>query len=129
MAKSGPKGPSKPLDEKKFEQLVGMIRIQCTREEICNILGMSEQTLTRRLKERGEGNFETLLKKYGDEGKASLRRQQWKAAQGGNSTMLVWLGKQMLGQKDKHEHGGPDGGPIPLAITRQIIDERSDDQS
>jgi len=36
-------------------------------------------------------------------GKASLRRTQWKAATGGNSTMMVWLGKNVLGQTDKQE--------------------------
>lgn len=30
----------------------------------------------------------------------TLRRLQWKAAEGGNATMLIWLGKQLLGQKD-----------------------------
>jgi len=34
-------------------------------------------------------------------GKASLRRNQWKLAQDGNATMLVWLGKNMLDQTDK----------------------------
>ncbi len=33
----------------------------------------------------------------------SLRRKQWRAAEEGNTTMLVWLGKQYLGQKDKSE--------------------------
>jgi hypothetical protein len=28
---------------------------------------------------------------------------QWQAAEKGNSTMLVWLGKQYLNQKDKSE--------------------------
>lgn len=104
MAKRGPKGPSKPMDDKQWDYMLGMIRIQCTRDEICNILGMGESTLDTRIKERGEANFQALFKKHGDEGKASLRREQWKAAQNGNPTMLVWLGKQMLGQTDKNDH-------------------------
>ena len=106
MTKTGPKGPSKPMSDKEFAQLVGMIRIQCTRDEICDILGMSDTTLNRRIKEQGiesVDNFEALYKKHSGEGKASLRRMQWKAADAGNPTMLVWLGKQMLGQKDKQE--------------------------
>ena len=43
------------------------------------------------------------LKKGRDQGKTSLRRMQWEKAQSGNTTMLIWLGKQMLGQKDKLE--------------------------
>ena len=36
-------------------------------------------------------------------GRATLRRLQWQRANGGADTMLIWLGKQMLGQKDKVE--------------------------
>lgn len=126
--KTGPKGPTKPMSDKEFEQLVNMIRIQCTRDEICDILGMSDTTLNRRIKEQGipgVDNFEALYKKHQGEGKASLRRAQWKAAQDGNPTMLVWLGKQMLGQKDKQELSGPDGGAIPVKIERTIIDPKA----
>jgi len=104
--KTGPKGPSKPMTDKAFRQLVELIKIQCTRDEICEVLGMSDTTLTRRIAERkieGVTNFEALYKKHQGEGKASLRRSQWKAAQDGNPTMLVWLGKQVLGQKDRQE--------------------------
>ena len=67
-------------------------------------------------------NFEALYKKHQGEGKASLRRAQWKAAQDGNPTMLVWLGKQMLGQRDKQEITGDNGGALQISITRRIID-------
>jgi len=126
--KTGPKGPMKPMTEKELEQLINMIRIQCTRDEICDILNMSDTTLNRRIKEQGiEGvdNFEALYKKHQGEGKASLRRAQWKAAQDGNPTMLVWLGKQMLGQKDKQEFSGPNGGAIPVEIKRTIVDPKA----
>ena len=64
---------------------------------------MSDTTLNRRLKERNYENFEDFYKKHNDEGRMSLRRMQWSAAENGNSTMLVWLGKQYLNQKDKQE--------------------------
>lgn len=115
MAKTGPKGPSKPMSDKEFRQLVEMIRIQCTRNEICGILNMSEDTLNRRIKERGEENFAALYKKHSGEGKASLRRLQWQAAEAGNPTMLVWLGKNVLDQRDKVEqdHLSSDGSMTP----------------
>jgi hypothetical protein len=117
------------MTDKEFDQLVNMIRIQCTAQEICDVLGMSEDTLGRRIAEReieGVKNFADLYKKHQGEGKASLRRAQWKAAQDGNATMLVWLGKQMLGQKDKQELSGPDGGSIPVAIKRTIVDPKAE---
>ena len=101
MAKSGPKGPSKPMTDELFTKLVALIRIQCTRDEILAIIDMSDQTLTARLKERDIKDFSALKEQYGSEGKASLRRLQWKTAESGNPQMQIWLGKQMLDQKDK----------------------------
>ncbi len=122
--KRGPKGPSKALNDKDFMQLLNMIRIQCTQTECCNVLGMSDTTLNRRLRERGYENFEDLYKKHNDEGKMSLRRMQWQAAENGNATMLVWLGKQYLSQRDRldAELTGKDGGAIVTKIERVIVD-------
>lgn len=123
--KTGPKGPSKPMTDKEFEQLISMIRIACTAEEISSVLGMCEDTLNTRIVERqidGVRNFSELYKKHSGEGKASLRRAQWKSAQDGNVTAQIWLGKQMLGQRDKHEMSGPDGGAVQIEIKRTIVD-------
>lgn len=56
-------------------------------------------------------------------GKASLRRMQFKSAEDGNVTMQIWLGKQMLGQRDKSEidHGVTD----TLAALMAQIDGRT----
>lgn len=35
--------------------------------------------------------------------RTSLRRMQWSKAKEGNVTMMIWLGKQVLGQKDRVE--------------------------
>ena len=50
-------------------------------------------------------------------GKISVRRAQLKMLESGNGTMGVWLGKQLLGQRDvvTNEHVGGDGGPIHVA--------------
>lgn len=118
MGDRGPTAPAptKPMDDKMFNQLVAMIRIQCTANEICSVLGMTDDTLNTRLKERGEPNFSELYEKHQGEGKASLRRMQWKNAEKGNPTMQIWLGKQVLDQKDKTEMTGAGGKDfIPAA--------------
>jgi hypothetical protein len=127
MAKRGPKGPSKPMSDEEYEKLIAMIRIQCTQEEICGIYEMSIDTLNRRISERGDENFAGLYKKHSDEGKASLRRSQWKKAQEGNATMLIWLGKQMLGQRDSQDLnlGGQDGNPVIHRI--ELVSGEDDD--
>jgi hypothetical protein len=105
MGKGDPEGgrPAFELSDTDFDKLINMIRIQCTQEEICGIFGVTDKTLNVALNKRSEPGFSELYKKHQDEGKASLRRAQWKAAQDGNPTMLVWLGKQNLGQRDKQE--------------------------
>lgn len=121
MGKGDPKGgrPRFELSDEDFAKLIGMIRIQCTQEEICGIYGIDHKTLNEALKRRGEPGFSQLFKRHQDEGKASLRRAQWKAAvEKHNPTMLVWMGKQMLGQKDKVAVGGDeDAPPIKHEVT------------
>ena len=126
--KTGPKGPTQPLNDNDFQKLIAMIRIQCTRDEICEVFGMSDTTLNRRLKERGEENFEALYKKHQGEGKASLRRMQWKSAENGNATMLVWLGKQVLDQSDRKaiDHSSEDGSMSPPTRI-EIVAGKDDD--
>jgi hypothetical protein len=104
----------RPRKEIDLEQLKNLIRIQCTAEECAHVLGVSADTIDRRLKEEGYEGFADYFKKHSHEGKASLRRMQWKAADAGNATMLVWLGKQVLGQRDKHDLdvGGKDDKPV-----------------
>lgn len=92
--------PYKKLDE--------LCKIQCTGEECAAVLQTDYDTLNRRLKEEGFKGFTEYFKSKAGDGRASLRRRQWKSAQEGNSAMLVWLGKQWLGQHDKRDmnHSG-----------------------
>lgn len=129
MAKRGPKGPSKPMSDDDFDTLIGLIRIQCTAAEICDVLGMSEDTLGRRIAEReieGVKNFADLFKRHQSHGKTSLRREQWKAAQDGNVTMLIWLGKQMLNQKDKVDNTSSDRSMSPAKVDQALVNSLVD---
>jgi hypothetical protein len=38
--------------------------------------------------------------KLTNEERIELRKKQWELAMGGDTKMLIWLGKQYLGQKD-----------------------------
>ena len=53
---------------------------------------------------KNEDVQEELLKGKGGR-RLSLKRAQWKSAMGGNVAMLIWLGKQDLGQSDKGTEG------------------------
>ncbi len=78
-----------------YELVKKLAHIQCTMEEIANFLGCSIKTLEK------NKEFIGVYKKEIEGGRMSLRRKQWKAVDEGNITMLVWLGKQYLKQRDQ----------------------------
>jgi hypothetical protein len=83
--------PRKQIDPK---QVLRLAKLGCSQAEIGEVLGCSRFTLMRR--------FATPLKKGHGEMKLSLRKAQFDAAvKGKNVTMQIWLGKQMLGQKNE----------------------------
>jgi hypothetical protein len=100
-----------------WDKVDAMGVIQCTGEEIASVLGISYDTLERACKRDKKIKFADYIEQKKKGGKASLRRKQWKLAEKGNATMLIWLGKNMLNQKDKSEVSGPDGGPVESRVT------------
>ena len=93
----------RPLKVIDYKRLDAMCAIHCTGEECASILGMDYDTLNRTLKKDGHKGFTEYFKQKGANGKMSLRRKQFDHAMSGNATMLIWLGKQWLGQADKQE--------------------------
>lgn len=91
----------RPRFEFDLKQVQALATIQCTDDELGAVLGCSTDTIGRRKQE--DPDFAEALKRGKEQGKVSLRRLQWKAAQNGNITMLIWLGKQFLGQRDRME--------------------------
>ena len=89
--------PKLDIDQEQLEKLMG---IHCTEEEIAGWFECSVDTIERRCVEYFGETFAEAYKKFSGRGKCSLRRAQWTAAQNGSITMMIWLGKQMLGQKD-----------------------------
>lgn len=83
--------PKKAIDYETVEKLAGLF---CTQEEIAAFLGLDVKTLQR------DASFGAFYKKGQEKGKCSLRRYQYECAKKGNSAMLIWLGKQYLGQKE-----------------------------
>jgi hypothetical protein len=122
MGKRGPK-----LTEVNWDLCQNLLRIQCTGEEIAGAMDISYDTLERACKRDHEMKFADYSDLKRAEGRASLRRAQWKAAQSGNPTMLIWLGKQMLGQRDKQDFDltTSDGSMRPTTVVIKAADERS----
>ena len=95
MAKRG--RPTIEIDKSQFEKLCAL---QCSLEEICGVLGVSNKTLERWCKKEYKANFSEVFREKRQVGKMSLRRSQFKLAEK-NATMAIWLGKQYLDQRDR----------------------------
>lgn len=89
------------------ETVIALASKSLSGEEIASILGIDRTTLYNR--------FSTALEKGRNKCHSSLRRKQYETAMNGNVTMQIWLGKQYLDQRDKHDLTGKDGGPIKIA--------------
>lgn len=88
--------PRIQIDRRGFENLCGL---QCTLAEIACFFNCSEDTIERWCKRTYHTSFADVFKSKSSTGKISLRRYQFKLAER-NASMAIWLGKQMLGQKD-----------------------------
>ena len=89
--------PPSVFNRRTFEELC---KIQCTKEEIARVMGMSIQTILRRCREIYGATFEQTYQRFGDAGLVSLRRAQFKLAKT-NASMAIFLGKNYLGQSDQ----------------------------
>ena len=79
----------KVIDPEEVEKLAA---IGCKDSEIAEWFGIKQDTLRY--------NFTDQLIKGREGLKQSLRRAQLSLALGGNAVMLIWLGKNILGQSD-----------------------------
>lgn len=118
-SKEEKRGRGRPRIEVDVDLLAKLCQLQCTAEECAHVLGLSVDTIDRRLKEEGWDGFEAFAGENNSMGKVSLRRSQFQLASAGNATMLIWLGKQWLGQKDKIEDEDEEDAP-PLEIKFEV---------
>jgi hypothetical protein len=88
--------PQNPIDWELFEKLCACL---CTQSEIASMLNIHIDTLRDRAAEFYGDSYSNVYKKFSEDGKCSLRRNQFVLSQT-NSSMAIWLGKIWLGQQD-----------------------------
>lgn len=115
--------PKKEIDENLFENLCAIF---CTQEEIAGIFNCSIDTINNWCKRTYGETFSETFKKKSAKGKTSLRRWQFKAAENGNVSMMIFLGKNYLGQSDRTEIEVPD---TQININVSAADEADIDES
>jgi len=125
------RGPAKgnggrPRAEIPWGSINALCAMHTPAHEIIAFLAMADEpisrdTLDRRCKEEFGTTFAAYVEQRHDAtAKPSLRKMQWKVAQSGNPAMLIWLGKQVLGQTDVSKssvmHGFDADNPPPVRI-------------
>lgn len=108
--------PRKEISQKDFENLCAM---QCTLAEIASWFECSEDTIERWCKRTYKRGFADAYKEFSAKGKISLRRAQLKLAEK-SAAMAIFLGKQLLGQRDNPVEVTHTVSPID-AITQEIF--------
>lgn len=98
--------PKKQFSEKDIEQIKVLARCHCPDSEIAAFMECGEMTIRR--------HFGTLLKEWREAGKSNIRAKQYQLAMQGDKTMLIWLGKQILGQSEK----------VAQQVSATVIDDR-----
>lgn len=104
------KKPRKKIELTEEDKIEKLASYGLTNKEIAEALGYDENTLKR--------NFEIFLTKGKADLKQRLKKKQISVALGGNVSMLIWLGKQYLGQADKSE----ESGDLNIVLTKKRIE-------
>ena len=121
-----------------LDHLEKLCAIGCTQREIASFFGMTERAIElrkaedvryERKLESGEVvhlTFREIMERGADVGKVSIRRKQMQVMEDGNPTILIWLGKNRLEQRDNIDTtvSAPGGGPLEAkdATAREKIE-------
>lgn len=89
-----PRRPRRPLTRDQLEEVKAMARAHCLDTTIARVMKIPEATFRT--------NYKDLTAQLRVEAKAILRKRQFHLALKGNTALLIFLGKQWLGQSDRH---------------------------
>jgi hypothetical protein len=98
-----------------------MLEAGSTAEGIAATIGISRDALYKRCQGDNNADFSTFSQQKRAKGDDMLRAKQFEVAMTGDKTMLIWLGKQRLGQAEKQE---VDHTVTPPAIIAETIIEQ-----
>lgn len=94
--------PRKDIDE---ITVIKLAKLGCSSDEIGDIVGLDGSNIRRR--------YGALLKAVKSETRSAIRRAQLNKALNGDTTMLIWLGKNWLKQSDAGERLSDDNQVLP----------------
>lgn len=93
--KAQPRAKAAPDPFVTAEKVEALAALGMNGTDIAAYFGTSKSTISKK--------YAAIIEKGRERLKVSLRQAQIKAALEGSNVMLIWLGKQLLGQSDKIE--------------------------
>ena len=114
---------ARPRADIDLAELEKLCALQCTQADLAGWFGVHLHTIENRVKddtllahEGEEMTFHEIMERGYARGRVSLRRRQMENADNGNATMQIWLGKQLLGQRDNLDTRLTGAGDGPLEV-------------
>ena len=106
----------RPKKDFTIEEIKKLCTLNCTMEEVAAFFGCNKKTIERRMLDDPE------ISEAIDMGR-NMGRKQMELVNKGNAAMAIFLGKQILGQRDKNETeiSSPDGSLQPTQIVLQGV--------
>lgn len=120
------KGKNNPVGRPRISidliQLEKLSALNCTMPELAAYFRVPLRTLEERY--TNDPEVRAAIDQGREFGKLSVRRKQMQIMnEHNNPTMAIWLGKQLLGQRDKHDVVTEDRGETALNEAFSIIED------
>ena len=97
-----------------------MLESGCYGTEVAAFFGIHEDTFYKHVKAKYGIGFTAYMQLKRSKGDGMIRKKQFDVALKGDKALLIWLGKQRLGQREPEP---PQREPQTQGIFNQIIDE------
>jgi|TARA_Y100000592_G_scaffold51509_1_gene81384 hypothetical protein len=122
MAQVKKRSVGRPKTNLDLADLEKICRLNCTMPEIAAFFDIPLRTLED--KYTNDEAVRRSIDKGRNQGKLSLRRKQLQILdETNNPTMAIWLGKQLLGQRDKHDIVTEDKSTTRLTDALNIVEK------
>ena len=93
----------RPEKDFNWELIDGVLQFGANLIDCSELLKVSDDTIQRRIKKEFNCTFTEYRHKKMSKMRMKLLQKQYEVAMSGNVALLIWLGKQHLGQTDKIE--------------------------
>lgn len=119
---------ARPLKEINWDEVELKMKAGCSAKEICGSY-MDLDTFYRRFKDEYGKSFGDYSARFHETGKGNIKAKQYSKAMEGNIQMLLWLGKNWLGQKDREEDKGMSPNDTSITELLAALKEQTKDKN